>query len=183
VWIPPTEVGQWLHILPGMLLLYKNALETIISPDAILQLSNILTHWQQEGHRNGSPGTICFTSDSGLYSIKLTLEKCDGLYYCPTDVFAIAPDPSCPDVPRIHHMAASSPPELPNVKRGRPYQPVSCSKLAESETWMLCLGSPGKDQLDLLPGNITGVPSGFQYHPFWFLDWKEEAWIQKQVAQ
>ncbi len=48
---------------------------------------------------------------------------------------------------------------------------------------MLRLGSPGKDQLDLLPGNVTGVPPGFQYHPFRFLNWKEEAWIQKKVAQ
>ncbi len=47
---------------------------------------------------------------------------------------------------------------------------------------MLRLGSPGKDQLDLLPGNITGIPTGFQYHPFSFLDRKEEARIQKQAA-
>jgi hypothetical protein len=140
-------------------------------------------HWQQEGHHNGSLGMIHFTSDSGLYSIKLTLEKHNGLYYCPTNVFAISPDPFCPDVNRIHHVAASSPPELPNVKCGHRNQSVSGSKLAESETWMLCLGSPGKEQLDLLPGNVTGVPSGFQYHPFWFLDLKEEARIQKQASQ
>jgi hypothetical protein len=48
---------------------------------------------------------------------------------------------------------------------------------------MLRLGSPGEDQLDLLPGNVTGVPPGFQYHPFRFIDWKEEARIQKQAAQ
>jgi hypothetical protein len=47
---------------------------------------------------------------------------------------------------------------------------------------MLRLGLPGKDQLDLLPGNVTGVPPGFHYHPFCFLDWKEEARIQKQAA-
>jgi hypothetical protein len=47
---------------------------------------------------------------------------------------------------------------------------------------MLRLGSPGKDQLDLLPGNVMGVLPGFHYHPFCFLDWKEEACIQKQVA-
>ena len=48
---------------------------------------------------------------------------------------------------------------------------------------MLQLGSPGEDQLDLLPGNVTGIPPGFQYHPFCFIDWKEEAHIQKQAAQ
>ena len=48
---------------------------------------------------------------------------------------------------------------------------------------MLQLGSPSKDQLDLLHGNVTGIPPGFQYHPFRFIDWKEEARIQKQAAQ
>ena len=47
---------------------------------------------------------------------------------------------------------------------------------------MLRLGSPGEDQLDLLPGNVIGVPPGFHYHPFRFVDWKEEARIQKQAA-
>jgi hypothetical protein len=40
---------------------------------------------------------------------------------------------------------------------------------------MLWLGSLGKDQLDLLPGNVTGVPPGFQYHPFCFLDEKKKS--------
>ncbi len=48
---------------------------------------------------------------------------------------------------------------------------------------MLWLGLPGKDQLDLLPGNVTGIPHGFHYHPFCILDWKEEAQIQKKAAQ
>jgi hypothetical protein len=47
---------------------------------------------------------------------------------------------------------------------------------------MLRLGSPGEDQLDLLPGNVTKIPPGFHYHPFRFIDWKEEARIQKQAA-
>jgi len=48
---------------------------------------------------------------------------------------------------------------------------------------MLRLGYPGEDQLDLLPGNATSIPLSFQYHPFCFIDWKEEARIQKQAAQ
>jgi hypothetical protein len=44
------------------------------------------------------------------------------------------------------------------------------------------LGSPGEDQLDLMPGNVTGIPPSFQYHLFRFLDWKEEARVQKQEA-
>jgi hypothetical protein len=48
---------------------------------------------------------------------------------------------------------------------------------------MLRLGSPGKDQLDMLPGRVTGIPAAFQLQPFRFIDWKEEAQIQKQAAQ
>ncbi len=123
----------------------KNATETIILPDAILQSSNILTCWQQQGHWDGSPGSNHFTSNRRLYSFALTLEKSDGLYYCPTDVFTVAPDPTCPDIPRIHRVAIPTPPELPNVKGSRRYQPASRSKLSESQTWMLWLCLPGKD--------------------------------------
>ena len=54
--------------------------------------------------------------------------------------------------------------------------------MAESEIWMQHLGCPGEDQLDLLPGNVAGIPPSFQYHPFRFVDWNEEARIQKQAA-
>jgi hypothetical protein len=47
---------------------------------------------------------------------------------------------------------------------------------------MLPLGSPGEFQLDLLTGNVTGIPPGFHYHPFCLIDWKEEAQVQKQAA-
>jgi hypothetical protein len=47
---------------------------------------------------------------------------------------------------------------------------------------MLCFGSPGEDQLDLMPGNMIGIPPDFLYHPFWFLDWKEEARVKKLAA-
>jgi hypothetical protein len=48
---------------------------------------------------------------------------------------------------------------------------------------MVRLGSPGEDQLDMQPGNVTGIPSEFHYHPFRFIDFKEQARIQKQAAQ
>jgi hypothetical protein len=59
---------------------------------------------------------------------------------------------------------------------------VSLNHLTESKLWMLQLGSPGEDQLDLLPGKVTGIPPCFKYHPFCFIDWKEEVQIQKQAA-
>jgi len=34
----------------------------------------------------------------------------------------------------------------------------------------------------LLHGRVTGIPPGFQYHPFRFIDWKEEARVQRQAA-
>jgi hypothetical protein len=47
---------------------------------------------------------------------------------------------------------------------------------------MLWLGSPGEKELDMLPGNVMGVPPKFHYHPFYYIDWKEEAQIHKQAA-
>jgi hypothetical protein len=61
--------------------------------------------------------------------------------------------------------------------RQKHFTPVTGDHLMESELWLLRLVSPGEDQLDLLPGNVMGVPPGFHYHPFCFLDWKEEARI------
>jgi hypothetical protein len=73
--------------------------------------------------------------------------------------------------------------DMPPVKHcNKQYCPVSNNPLTESELWMLHLGSPVEDQLDLMPGNVTGIPPGFHYHPFRFLDWKEEARVQKQAA-
>ncbi len=48
---------------------------------------------------------------------------------------------------------------------------------------LLCLGSPGVCQLNLLPGRVTGIPSEFQYHLFHYLNHKEHASIKKQPAQ
>jgi len=158
----------------------KNATETIISPEAILAASDTLVHWTQEGHKDDAPGRIRFTSDSGLYSISLDLEKRDGLYYCPTDVFTVDRDPVRPSLPRLRRVATPSPSSGP--RRSKRYVPVTRDSLTESEVWMLRLGSPGEDQLDMLPGNVGGIPPSFHYHPFRFVDWKEEARIQKQAA-
>jgi hypothetical protein len=35
----------------------------------------------------------------------------------------------------------------------------------------------------MLPGNIMGIPSHFEYHPFRYTDFKEQARIQKQAVQ
>jgi hypothetical protein len=79
----------------------ENATETIISPEAIVAASDTLVHWTQTGHKGTDPGSICFSSDSGLYSITISLKKRDGLYYCPTDVFTVDRDPVRPSDPII----------------------------------------------------------------------------------
>ena len=38
-------------------------------------------------------------------------------------------------------------------------------------------------QLYVLPQNVTGLPTTFDYHPFRFIDFKEQAHIRKQAAQ
>jgi hypothetical protein len=44
----------------------KNIVETIIFSQAIVAGSNLCATWQQTGHKDGSPGILCFLSDSGL---------------------------------------------------------------------------------------------------------------------
>jgi hypothetical protein len=68
-------------------------------------------------------------------------------------------------------------------RRPSRFAPTSKSKQVESEVWLLRLGSPGVHQLDVLPGNVTGIPSVFEYHPFRFIDFKEQARTRKQAAQ
>ncbi len=48
---------------------------------------------------------------------------------------------------------------------------------------MLRFGSSGEHQLDVLPQHLVGTPSVFEYHPFWFVDFKDQAYIRKQAAQ
>ena len=70
----------------------KNAVETIVSSQAILAASDVLVHWTQTDHRDGSSGKIHFESDSGLLAFMITLENRDGLYYCPSDMFMVDED-------------------------------------------------------------------------------------------
>ena len=71
----------------------KNVVETIISPQAIVAGSDVFVTWQQTGHKDGTPSRLRFYSDSGLASMTLALEKRDGLYYAPTDVYTVDHNP------------------------------------------------------------------------------------------
>ena len=160
----------------------KNAVETIISSQAILTSSDAFVSWTQTGFKDGRPGQIRFDNHDGLITMKLALDYHDGLYYCPTDVLTVDSSP----VRRIPTMAACqlAMPPIPTINR-RPsrFAPMSKSKQVESEVWLLRLGSPGVHQLEVLPGNVTGIPSVFEYHPFRFIDFEELAWTRKQAAQ
>jgi hypothetical protein len=48
---------------------------------------------------------------------------------------------------------------------------------------VLCFGSPGKQQLGILPQHVPSTLSSLDYHPFQYIDFKEQAYIRKQAAQ
>ncbi len=108
----------------------KNAVETIISPQAILAASDVLVRWIQTGHKDGSPSTIQFDSDSGLFSMTMILEKRDGLYYCPTDVFTVDCDPVRCNVCSIHKAVVDTP---PMQRKKKEYCPFAYNHLIESK--------------------------------------------------
>jgi hypothetical protein len=149
----------------------KSATETIISPEAILAENANLASWTQNGNRDATPGSITFRHNDGSESFTISLTKEEGLYYCD----AQAQRPGC--------FRLNAPRPQPLARHHKKYHPVSRDHVTESEVWMLRFGSPGEDQLDLLPGRVTGIPAGFHYHPFRYIDWKEEARVQKQAAQ
>ena len=52
----------------------------------------------------------------------------------------------------------------------------------ESELWAACLGFCGEQQLDVIPSGATGLPNQFEYHPFCFIDQKEQAQIRRKAT-
>ena len=164
----------------------KNAVETIISPQAIVDSSDVFQSWQQTGYRNGvsTPGCIRFDSHDGLLTMNMSLVLHNGLHYCPTDVYAVDTLPALRYSPAVQRVVGpESLPGFPPVPRTTRSQerflPVSKAKQVESEVWLLHLGSPGVRQLDLLPGRVTGIPADFRYHPFHYIDHKEHASVKK----
>ena len=154
-----------------------NIVETIISPQAVVANSDIFTSWTQTGFNDGCPGTIRFDSADGSISMTLTLECHGGLYYCSTDAYVL----NDATIQRANRIATTTKPS--HLRLPSRYRPTTKSKQLESELWLLRLGSPGVYQLDHLPGNATGLPSEFDYHPFRFIDFKEQAMIRKKADQ
>jgi len=154
-----------------------NIVETIISPQAVVDNSDVFTSWTQSGFADGRPGLIRFDSADGHISMSIQLECLGGLYYCTNEAYVL--DNDCH--PRINRIANTTPPT--HLRLPSKYKPTTKSKQLESELWLLRLGSPGVYQLDHLPGNATGLPSEFDYHPFRFIDFKEQAMVRKRAVQ
>jgi hypothetical protein len=108
----------------------------------------------------------------------LMLECHNGLYYCHTDIYTVDPTkrPSLSPLPMVPAVArVVTPNTSSSLWRPSWYVPTSKSKQLESKLWLLCLGSPGVTQLDILPGKAVGIPAEFNHHPFWFIDFKAQA--------
>jgi hypothetical protein len=120
--------------------------------------------------------------------MRLDLDYHGGLYYCPTDVFTVdklpvrrpaiihsidhpEPHPINTTKMLVQRLRSQAPPVT--LRCPSRFTPTSKSKQVESEVWLLHLGASGVHQLDVLPGNVTGLPSVFEYHPFRFIDFKE----------
>jgi hypothetical protein len=117
----------------------------------------------------------------------LSLVCHDGLYYCPTDVFTLDHSPI-----QVNSVWAPTDATVLCVTNDCPQSVLhwpSCTKTAtkarqlKSEVWLLRLGSPGVNQLNVLPQLTTGLPLAFDYHPLRFVDFKEQACIRKQATQ
>jgi hypothetical protein len=93
----------------------KNAVETIISPQAIVDSSDVFQSWHQTGYRHGdsTPGCIRFDSHDGLINMHMTLVLHDRLHYCPTDVCAIDTMPALRYSPAVRRIAC--PESLPGL--------------------------------------------------------------------
>jgi hypothetical protein len=141
------------------------------------------------GYKDNRPGAIRFDSQDGFITMVINLICRDGLYYCPTNIFTLGTSPNLPDrptlpplpVPKVNCVVNQAPPTI--LRCSSRFAPTSKAQQLESEVWLLRLGSPGVTQLEVLPQNVTGIPSTFKYHPFRFVDFKEQARIRKQAAQ
>ena len=57
-----------------------NAIETIISPQAILNSSDFFASWTMTGYKDTRPGAIRFDSHDGFLNMIINLVYQDGLY-------------------------------------------------------------------------------------------------------
>jgi hypothetical protein len=112
-----------------------------------------------------------------------TLVHHEGLHYCPTDVYTVVYTPATKCSPAVRRVACHDGDATNKGSSCPRFAPTTKAKQVELEVWLLRLGSPGVRQLNLLPGCVTGIPTTFRYHPFHYMDHKEQALIKKLPAQ
>jgi hypothetical protein len=157
-----------------------NMVETIISLVAVLASSDVFYSWTQEGFKDPLLlGSICFTSHDGLLSMFFPLSCRNGLYYCDTNVYTVDKNPVCVCCQRTSTATSTTPQQRPPSK----FTPTTWARQVESKVWALQFGSPDEGQLDVLPHQVDRMPPVFEYHPFCFVNFKEQAYIRKQPAQ
>ena len=157
----------------------QNMVETIISPAAVLASSDRFYFWTQVGCKDpDTPGKLVFTSRDGRLSMSFDLDYRGGLNYCTSDVFMPADEPH-----RIVCSRTVAPTPHKSRQIAHHLAPTPKARQIESELWLLRFGSPGEQQLDVLPLHVTGTPPVFEYHPFRYINFKEQAYIWKQATQ
>jgi hypothetical protein len=89
----------------------------------------------------------------------MVLTRREGLYYMHTDVLTVDKNP----VHRSSHTVQRlTTPHTTGTRQSDPkFRPVLKAAHTESELWMVRLGSPGEDQMDMLSGNVRGIQSTF----------------------
>jgi hypothetical protein len=60
---------------------------------------------------------------------------------------------------------------------------TNLARQLELKIWAARLGHCGKDQLISLATHADGLPNSFEFHPFWYINWKEQARIRKHAAR
>jgi hypothetical protein len=80
------------HMQPWYI--HPNVVGCMLSPESIMAASPDITSWYQEGFRDKlSPGILCFCNAVGITVLKVTMQKCNGLYYGHTDALSIDHNP------------------------------------------------------------------------------------------
>ena len=60
------------------------------------------------------------------------------------------------------------------------FRPTTKEKILESKTWSMRMGACHETQQKDLRNHAIEIPPEFEFHPFWYIDFKEHAWIRKQ---
>ena len=173
----------------------KNASDTIISPQAIVENSNEYNKWTQVGYSDRKrPGSITFShTDRAIDDVEHVAQlklKCNkGLYYCSSE--CIVKDTGTVRSYQPMAQADENEPMVYRIKRDsqsrtEPYRPSSRRKATnhqlqlEAEQWSLRLGSPGEEILMKMPQHAEGLPPHILPHPNRFIDFKESAAKSRQ---